>query len=127
MRTWILAAAITSAAVIPAFARTDPLSDSQLVSQVSDVFTERETPPDRMIGAHKGMPVIIDVRCAGACPATTVRIIHYIGSVEQACTVTGGDIIAVDVPRGLTSGPEKFCIPHILVSRHLYTDRPYQR
>lgn len=127
MRNWILLAVFTAAAAMPAFARTDSLSDSQLVSQVSDVFTERETPPDRMLGTHKGMPIIIDVRCAGNCPAATVRIVHYMGSVEQACAATGGDIVTVDVPRGLSSGPEKFCVPHTLVSRRLYTDRPYQR
>lgn len=111
----------------PVFASNDFLGDSDLVARAAEVFSVKEAPVDRMLGLHKGLPIIVDVRCSDVCPANTVRIIHFAGSAEAACAQAHSDVVIVDVPRGFTVGPEKFCVPHVLVSRRLYADRPYQK
>lgn len=111
----------------PALALNDALGDLDLASRAGAVLAAKETPADRILGLHKGVPVVVDTRCAGSCPASTIRIIHYLGGVDTACLNTHGDIVNVDVPRGMSMGPEKFCVPHILVSRHMYTDKPYSK
>ncbi len=114
-------------AVVPAVAANDILSDNDLVARANAVFAAKEAPVDRILGIHKGLPVIVDVRCSDICPNYTVRIIHYAGAAEAACAQTRADLVMVNVPRSITTGPEKFCVPHALVSRRQYTDRPYQR
>lgn len=124
-----LCLAVCIAAVIsaPAFAAGDVLSDGDLIARANAVFAVKEAPVDRILGIHKGLPIIVDVRCGDVCPNSTVRIIHYAGAADAACAQTHGDLVSVDVPRSITVGPEKFCVPHALVSRRLYTDRPYQK
>lgn len=117
--------AVAVAISVPAAASTDILSDGDLVSRASSAFANKEPPADRILGIHRGQMVMLDVRCADVCPNYTVRIIHYAGAPN--CTQLGGDIVSVDVPRSITTGPEKFCVPHVLVSRRLYTDKPYQK
>lgn len=110
-----------------AMAAGDPVSDSDLISRAEAVLASKEAPADRILGIHHGLPVLIDIRCGDVCPAYTVRILHYPGQAEAACAQTGGDIATVDVPKSITYGPEKFCIPHILFSRKRFTDKPFQR
>lgn len=127
MRALLCAGVMAMAAMAPGWAANDPLSDSDLASRANTLFSGTETPADRVLGIHNGVLVIIDVRCSDLCPANTIRIIHYMGGVEAACKQTGGDLINIVVPRGLSTGPEKFCIPHVLASRKTYADKPYQR
>ncbi|GAA0536404.1 hypothetical protein FHS83_003322 [Rhizomicrobium palustre] len=110
-----------------AFAAGDQLDDNALVSRAQSVQAVKDPPVDRVLGLHRGLPVVVDVRCGDVCPQNTVRFIHYIGQTEAACAQTRGDIVSVDVPKGITSGQEKFCVPHILVRQKLYIDRPFQR
>ncbi len=121
-----LFAAAAAAIAAPALAVNDVLSDSDLVARANTVFSVKEPPTDRIIGLHKSQLVIVDVRCSDVCPNNTVRIIHYAGAADAVCAQTGADLVTVNVPRSLTLGPEKFCVPHLLVKRRLYTDRPYQ-
>jgi hypothetical protein len=114
-------------AMAPAGAVNDVLSDSDLASRVSAVFASKDAPPDRVLGLHKGLPVLLDIRCSDLCPANTVRIVHYIGAADAACAAAAGDLVNIAVPRGITMGPEKFCVPHVLAGRHLYTDQPYRK
>jgi|GEM_PF-1585201 len=121
----LLGFAMAVAISAPAAASTDILADGDLVNRAATVFANKEPPSDRILGIHHGQMVVLDVRCADVCPNYTVRIVHYAGAPN--CTQLGGDVVSVDVPRSITSGPEQFCIPHILVSRRLYADKPYQR
>ena len=120
-----LSLCIAAVIAAPAFASGDVLSDGELLSRAAAVFAVKEAPVDRILGLHKGLPIIVDVRCSDVCPNYTVRIIHYAGAAEAACAQVRGDLVSVDVPRSITVGPEKFCVPHALVQRRLYTDRPY--
>jgi len=121
---WFAAFAATA---VPACASNDVLSDAALLGRAAAVFAAKETPADRILGIHDGHRVIVDVRCAGACPAATVRILHYEIGPGPACTRMGADAASVLAPIGLTSAAQDFCIPHILYLRRLYTDRPYQK
>ncbi len=113
-------------AAVPANAAMDTLSDADLVNRASAVFSEKEPPADRILGVHRGNRVIVDVRCGDVCPAYTVRIIHYDIPAGPACSQIGGDSTSVLMPMGITTANQDFCVPHILYTRKLYTDRPYQ-
>ena len=128
MRLSSLTLMVLAAACAPsAFASNDVLSDSELLSRANDAFAAKEAPVDRVLGFHNGQMIIVDVRCSDVCPTNTVRIIHYAGSADAVCAQTRADLVTVDVPRSITVGPEKFCVPRVLVSRRLYTDKPYQK
>jgi hypothetical protein len=79
---------------IGARAATDPITDSDLVARASAVMSVKQAPIDRMLGVHKGVPVIVDIRCSDICPKNTVRIIHYTVEAGTACTNLGGDMAA---------------------------------
>jgi hypothetical protein len=108
-------------------AATDPLSDTDLVSRSSTVMSVKQAPIDRMLGVHKGAPVIVDIRCSDVCPNYTVRIIHYTVDAGPACAKLGGDTAAIMVPVSIAVMKQNFCIPHVLFQQKLYTDRPYQK
>lgn len=110
-----------------AYAGADPVTDAELVARATTVMSVKEAPVDRMLGTHKGVPVIVDVRCGDVCPQYTVRIIHYIISPGPECTKLGGDTANIMVPVSITSRPQPFCVPHVLYQQKLYTDRPYQK
>lgn len=126
-KSFVVAVGLMALAGGPAWAVNDALSDADLIARTSAVLASKDAPPDRIIGLYKNLAVVVDLRCSDACPQSTVRIVHFAGTAEAACAQTAGDLVTVAVPRGLTSGPEKFCVPRILVSRKLYTDRPYQK
>jgi len=120
--------ALASVALLDcASASTDVLSDSDLVSRASAVFASRDTPADRILGLHHGMPVMVEARCSDVCPNYTVRIIHYLAEPGASCSKLGGDTVSIMVPVSITAQNRDFCIPHILYQRKLYTDHPYQR
>jgi len=108
-------------------AATDPVTDSDLVTRANAVMSVKEAPVDRMLGLHKGTPVIVDIRCSDVCPNYTVRIIHYTVDAGPACTKLGGDTAAIMVPVSIAVMKQNFCIPHVLYQQNLYTDRPYQK
>ena len=110
-----------------AYAGADPVSDAELVARANAVMSVKDAPADRMLGSHKGVPVIIDVRCGDVCPQYTVRIIHYVIGPGPDCTKLGGDTANVMVPVSITSRPQAFCVPHVLYGKQLYTYRPYQK
>lgn len=107
-------------------AANDPLTDAALVASANSVLSVKEAPADRMLGLHKGTPVIVDVRCGDVCPQYTVRIIRYTIDPGPACTKLGGDTATIGVPMGLVTRPQSFCIPHVLYGKQMYTDQPYQ-
>lgn len=126
MRTVLLfatAAALTACAN----ASTDALSDAALIARTNAVMGVKEAPVDRMLGVHKGAPVIVDVRCGDICPQYTVRIVHYTLDTGPACAKIGGDTAMIAVPAGIGVITQKFCIPHVLFRRKLYNDHPYQQ
>jgi hypothetical protein len=104
-----------------------PLTDAELVASANSVLSVKEAPLDRMLGLHKGTPVIVDVRCGDVCPQYTVRIIRYTIDPGPACTKLGGDTATIGVPMGLVTRPQSFCIPHALYGKQMYTDQPYRR
>ena len=110
-----------------AAAATDPISDADLVSRAATVMGVQNAPADRMLGTHKGVPVIVDVRCSDVCPQMTVRIIHYVVDPGPDCARLGGDTASIMVPVSITSRPQSFCIPHAIYAKRLYTDHPYQK
>jgi hypothetical protein len=110
-----------------ASAASDPLTDADLVAQANAVMSAKEPPVDRILGTHKGVPVIVDDRCSGACPQDTVRVIHYTIDPGPACTKLGADTANVMVPMGLVNRPQSFCVPHTLYSRRLYFGGPYRQ
>ncbi len=120
----VLACAAVSAG---AHASTDALSDADLLARASAVFSSKDSPADRILGVHRGKQVILDVVCGDVCPANTVRIIHYLAPPDAACIQAGADTVDVQVPRGIASAPQSFCIPHVLVAHKRYSDRPFQK
>lgn len=106
-------------------AASDPLTDTDLVARASAVMSVKEAPADRILGTHKGTPVIVDVRCGDICPNYTVRIIHYTAEPGPACTALHGDTASIMVPVSIAVRPQAFCIPHVLYGKKLYTDHPY--
>jgi hypothetical protein len=108
-------------------AATDPITDGDLVARASTVMSVKEAPLDRMLGIHKGAPVIVDIRCSEDCPQHTVRIIHYTVDAGPVCTKLGGDTAAISASFSMTTTKQNFCIPHVLYRQKLYTDRPYQK
>jgi hypothetical protein len=122
---WI--APVLLATTAAAYAGADPVSDAELISRANAVMRAQEAPVDRTLGTHKGVPVIIDIRCAGTCPQNTVRIIHYVIGPGPDCARLGGDAANVMVPISLQERPQPFCIPHALYGKQLYTDRPYRK
>lgn len=121
----VLALLAFAAAAMVANAAGDVLTDADLVARANAVMSVKEAPVDRMLGVHKGMPVIVDVRCANVCPQNTVRIIHYAAGPGPDCTKLGGDTASITVPVSISERPQPFCIPHVLYGRQLYTDHPY--
>ncbi|HUO97756.1 MAG TPA: hypothetical protein VMU01_03770 [Rhizomicrobium sp.] len=128
MRTRALVTGLVSAVALAAnaAASTDTLSDAELVARVNAVFSVKETTADRILGVHRGLPVIVDVRCGDVCPNYTVRIIHYGLDAGAVCTRMGGDNASIAVPAGIAVTMQPFCIPHVLFQRKLYVDHPYQ-
>jgi hypothetical protein len=122
----VFAAAALAALCGYAGAATDPITDSDLVARASAVMGVKQAPVDRMLGVHKGVPVIVDIRCSDACPQHTVRIIHYTVDVGPVCTKLGGDTAAISASFSMTAIKQSFCIPHVLHQKKLYTDRLYQ-
>lgn len=122
-----LAIAIAALVSMPANASTDVLSDSELASRAATVFAVQHSPPDRILGVHRGLRVVLDERCSDVCPTYTVRIIHYDVPAFSDCARIGGDAVEIDVPVSIASMKQNFCIPHILYGRKLYVDHPYQR
>lgn len=120
-------AIVALAFTVPAFAGVDPVSDGDLAARASAVMAVKEPPVDRMLGNHKGVPVIVDVRCGDVCPQNTVRIIHYVVSPGPDCVKLGGDTANVMVPVSIAMRPQPFCIPHVLYGRNLYLDHPYRK
>jgi hypothetical protein len=110
-----------------ASAASNPLGDADLIACAGAVMAVKEAPVDRILGLHKGAPVMVDVRCGDVCPQNTVRVIHYMVDPGPVCTKLGGDTANVMMPMGLTTRPQPFCIPHVLYARKMYTDRPYQK
>jgi hypothetical protein len=110
-----------------ASAANDPLTDADLVARAGVVMSVKEAPADRMLGLHKGTPVIVDVRCGDVCPQYTVRIIRYVVDPGPACSKLGGDTANIGVPMGLVTRPQSFCIPHVLYGKQMYTDQPYRK
>ncbi len=110
-----------------ASAASDPLTDPDLVARANSVMSMKEAPVDRMLGLHKGTPVIVDVRCGDVCPQYTVRIIRYRIDPGPACVNLGGDTATIGVPMGLVTRPQSFCIPHVLYGKQMYTDQPYRK
>lgn len=108
-------------------APTDELSDADLVSRATAVFASKEAPAQRFLGVHHRLPVVVDIRCGDICPQYTVRIIHYMAEAGRACAAMGADTATVVVPKGIGTGQENFCIPHVLYSRKLYVDHPYRK
>jgi hypothetical protein len=127
VRQAILISSVISSISSPALAAADPVDDAQLVARARAVLAVKEAPADRMLAAHKGVPVIVDVRCGDVCPQYTVRIIHYIVSPGPDCVKLGGDTANVMVPVSIAVRPQPFCIPHALYGKNLYTDHPYQK
>jgi hypothetical protein len=126
MSAWpVLAAVIVLTGC--AAAAGDPLSDGDLVSRASAVLAVKEPPVDRILGLHKGVPVIVDVRCGDVCPQYTVRIIHYSVDPGPACTLLGGDTAQIAVPVSIAVMTKPFCVPHVLYGKKLYLDHPYQK
>lgn len=115
------------AVITPAFAAADPVTDADLVARAAAVLAVKDAPVDRMLGSHKGVPVIVDVRCGDICPQYTVRIIHYIVPPGPDCTRLGGDTANVPVPVSIAMRPQPFCIPHVLFGKNLYLDHPYRQ
>ena len=126
MRVLLAAAALTAFAGI-AGATTDPITDNDLVARASAVMGVKEAPADRMLGVHKGAPVIVDIRCSDTCPQHTVRIIHYTVDAGPVCIKLGGDTAAIAASFTMTAIKQIFCIPHVLYRQKLYTDRPYAK
>lgn len=126
---WMQVAALVvcSVPLCGAYAANDPLTDTELVARVGAVMSVKEAPADRMLGLHKGTPVIVDVRCGDVCPQYTVRVIRYAIDPGPACTKLGGDTATIGVPMGLVTRPQSFCIPHVLYSKQMYTDQPYRK
>lgn len=123
----IACAVLSALASSPVQAAGTPLSDTDLVARASAVMAVKEAPMDRMLGLHKGVPVIVDVRCGDVCPQYTVRIIHYTVEPGPACTKLGGDTARIVVPVSIAAMTQPFCVPHVLYGKNLYTDRPYQK
>jgi hypothetical protein len=111
----------------PAFASADILTDANLVARASALFTNKDSPADRILGIHHGKQVILDVLCGDICPANTVRIIHYLAPPDSACVQSGADVVSLQVAGGIAASQQSFCVPHILVAHKLYTDRPYRK
>ncbi len=126
MRRIVSALLAFAAAAMGANAAGDVLSDADLVARANAVMSVKEAPVDRLLGLHKGSAVIVDVRCAGACPQSTVRVIHYTAAPGPDCTRLGGDTASIMVPVSIAIRPQPFCIPHVLYGKQLYTDHPYQ-
>ena len=124
---WLLLVLGVAPLGLAANAANDAVSDGELIARASAVMAEQAAPADRILGLHKGVPVIVDVRCAGNCPASTLRIIRYAIDPGPACAKLNGDTATLMVPVSITSHPQSFCIPHVLYQRKLYTDRPYQK
>jgi hypothetical protein len=124
--SWIKTAIPLLCLIAPAFAYSDSIDDAELIRRAGAVFSVKEAPADRILGLHNGFAVIADIRCAGNCPASTVRILHYALPAGPACTRLGADNAAVVVPQGMTLQPQDFCIPHILFTRRMFSDRPYR-
>ena len=124
--TRIVSACLVMATVaVAAHGAADPVTDADLVARANAVMSVKDAPADRMLGVHKGSPVIVDVRCGDVCPQYTVRIIHYVADSGPDCTRLGGDTASILVPVSITSRPQPFCIPHVLYGKQLYTDHPY--
>jgi len=123
----IAALGVLALSLMPAFAATDAVSDAVLVARATAVMSVKQAPADRMLGVHKGAPVIVDVRCATDCPRLTVRIIRYIIEPGAVCIRLGGDTATITVPVSLQERPQTFCIPHALYQRKLHVDHPYQK
>lgn len=119
--------AVLMLAATGANAAAIPVTDAQLVSVASAVMAVKEPPLDRMLGVHKGVPVIVDVRCGDVCPAYTVRIIHYTIEAGPACSKLGGDTAMIAVPAGIGVVTQNFCVPHVLYKQNLHVDHPYKK
>lgn len=123
----VACAVLSALASSPVQAAGTPLSDGDLVTRATAVQAVKEAPTDRILGLHKGVPVIVDVRCGDVCPQNTVRIIHYTIEPGPACTNLGGDTARIAVPVSIAVMTQPFCVPHVLYRQNLYTDRPYQK
>jgi hypothetical protein len=122
---WLLLSAAAFAGC--AAAANDILTDADLVARATAVMSVKEAPPDRVLGMHKGVPVMVEVRCGDVCPQYTVRFIHYAIDPGAMCERLGGDTVGIVIPVSIAVMSKDFCIPHVLYKRRLYVDHPYQK
>jgi len=73
-------------------------------------FSHRDRHP-RILGLHKGIPVVTEVRCSDFCQANTVRIIYYDLPANSLCEDSGGKIKEYTVPVGIGIPKVNFCFP----------------
>jgi hypothetical protein len=103
----------------------DTMSDQDLIKYAKPFHGSRDFgayPKDgAVIGTHRGMRVLAEVRCSDLCPDYTRLVIHYDEKPGLDCRAAGGSEVEVLMPFAIAVRPEKFCVPAILVEGKLYT------
>jgi hypothetical protein len=109
----------------PAASLADPspgqsvLTDAALVAYAAAPFDKTAMMGRRVdLGRHRGVPVVAEFPCSDVCPAYTVRIVHYAVAPGAACDAAGGVTEAREVPYGIATHEEPFCIPRPLAAGH---------
>jgi hypothetical protein len=104
-----------------------PLTEDAIAayaSKMRDSRRLRESMEGRktMLGLHHGTRVVADFPCGDICPTYTNAIVHYDVDPGDACTRAGGVVRVEQVPMGIAVVDEPFCVPRMLVERHIQTD-----
>jgi hypothetical protein len=79
----------------------------------------------RVLGLHRGTPVVVDYPCGDVCPAYTKRIVHY-DVPPEACGRVGGTIVNELIPRGPAVMPRPYCEPSVIVGIKPRPSSPYR-
>jgi len=106
------------ALLAPATSLADPspgqavLTDDALVAYAAAPYNKAAMMERTVdLGRHRGVPVVAEFPCSDVCPAYTVRIIHYAVPPGAPCDAAGGVTQTWQVPFGIGTREEAFCVP----------------
>jgi hypothetical protein len=101
----------------PQYGPNYALSDDDIAAYARRAGEKSFRGPDGVIGIHQGTKVVSDFHFFDDGEMTV--IIHYDVQPGQACKRVGGAERIELVPVAITAVETSFCVPNVLVDRHL--------
>ena len=93
------------------------LSDDDIAAYATQASKESFRGPNGVIGIHNGTRVVSDFHYSDG--GDQMVTIHYDVQLGEGCKRAGGVVRVESVPVAITAIETPFCIPKVLVDRHI--------